>query len=143
MRNHRNIASLAVAAAMLGIAVPSASAVYGDDFVAAPSSSGSSAVTQDLRSPDTRDAATLSSSSQPSSAVTRQDLRSPDARDAANGVTAAATPDVEVIRLPESGSGFDWGDAGIGAGGLALLLTGLAGIALAMRRTGHGISLAR
>jgi hypothetical protein len=78
---------------------------------------------QDMRSPDARDAATRVQSS--------PDLRSPDRRDAAQGRGTASAPQVVVMKVsrPEvSGSGgFDWADAGIGAGavfGLVLLGVG-------------------
>jgi hypothetical protein len=64
---------------------------------------------QDLRSPDARDAAIASIESG------KQDVRSPDARDAGREPTTVPVPEpvVEVREVP--GSGFDWGDAGIGA----------------------------
>jgi hypothetical protein len=82
-------------------------------LVAAPAAHGSGSV--DLRSPDTRDAAT-----------TRQavDLRSPDARD----LSFAAAPD------QPSPSGTDWADVGIGAGTAVVLLVGLGGAVVAQRR---------
>ena len=52
------------------------------------------------------------------------DLRSPDTRDAAYGRVAAGSPAVAA----SASTGFDWGDAGIGAGasfGLMLLLLGM------------------
>src|SRR5262245_10263937 len=58
----------------------------------------------------------------------RQDLRPPDTRDAARGVVAArvaapAAPQVEVVRT--GSDGFEWGDAAIGAAaGLLLALMG-------------------
>jgi hypothetical protein len=80
---------------------------------------------QDLRSPDARDAATAAS--------VPQDLRSPDARDAGRP-PAVATPTTVVAVREVPVSGFDWGDAAIGAavilgmcsiaGGLMLLLSG-------------------
>jgi hypothetical protein len=87
------------------------------------------AASQDLRSPDARDAA--------SAAEAPQDLRSPDSRDAAAGLGTFSSPQIEVVRLsgPEVDSGgcFDWGDAGIGAGTiLGLILLG--GTLLAVHR---------
>jgi hypothetical protein len=75
----------------------------------------------DLRSPDTRDAAAKAVAAQASPAV---DLRSPDTRDAANGI---GMPEVVLVSTDpgESSSGFEWGDAGLGAG--ALLLVSLLG----------------
>jgi hypothetical protein len=95
---------------------------------------------QDLRSPDARDAAQAAEARQDQPA---QDLRSPDARDAGEGRGTFNAPEVTVVKVtdpsPASG-GLDWGDAGIGAGGLlGLILLGL-GSALAVvhhRQRGH------
>jgi hypothetical protein len=79
---------------------------------------------QDLRSPDTRDAAALVES--------RQDLRSPDTRDAAerNGFAPGRSVVVSVTRsVPAAAEGFEWDDAGIGAA-VTLGLMGAAGGAL-------------
>jgi hypothetical protein len=77
---------------------------------------------QDLRSPDARDAAQAAKVEVP------QDLRSPDARDA--GLPESPTPDtvVEIREVPSTG--FDWGDAGIGAAGILALLSIAGGLAL-------------
>jgi hypothetical protein len=88
---------------------------------------------QDLRSPDTRDAA--------AAAVAHQDLRSPDTRDAAEGRTPDMWPVVVPQPAPVVESGFDWLDAVVGfaaAIGLVLLLT--AGALLARRRTRHAVA---
>ena len=81
---------------------------------------------QDLRSPDTRDAA----------AQTSQDLRSPDARDAATGPRTAptfiVTPAPQAV--VETSSGFDWGSAAIGAAAILGLLAIGAGGVLVLRR---------
>ena len=83
---------------------------------------------QDLRNPDTRDAAEAS----------YLDLRNPDTRDAAE--SGGASPEVTVVRLPQPvsvESGLDWTDAGIGAGamlGLVMLLG--AGTAAIAHRSG-------
>jgi hypothetical protein len=71
----------------------------------------------DLRTPDTRDAA-RDAATDPG-----VDLRSPDARDAGREPQVAPTPEpiVQVRDVPESG--FDWGDAGIGAAGMLALLS--------------------
>jgi hypothetical protein len=73
---------------------------------------------QDLRSPDTRDAALVS--------VRSQDLRSPDTRDAAAGRGMRHAPEVTVVKLtapaPAADRGIDWGDAGIGAATLLALM---------------------
>ena len=95
---------------------------------------GAVASGQDLRSPDARDAA--------SGPV--QDLRTPDTRDLA---TRGALPQrsIPAPRIVEiSPGGFDWGDAGVGAGGalgLVLLVTGT-GAALVRRRAAHRVDIA-
>src|SRR4051794_10027131 len=73
----------------------------------------------DLRSPDTRDAA-LSSTV----ALHRADLRSPDTRDVANGVRFTTVPAPQVV-THEADSGFEWGDAAIGGGGVLFVVAGL------------------
>ena len=94
---------------------------------------------QDLRSPDARDAARTGSLVATTS-VAGQDLRSPDARDAAAGRGTFSAPQVAVVKLPQpmpvSSDAIDWGDVGIGAGGvlcLALLALG-ATLAITHRR---------
>jgi hypothetical protein len=82
----------------------------------------------DLRSPDTKEAAATAHATR--SGV---DLRSPDTRDAAVAAHAAPAPSVVVV----GDSGFDWVDAGIGAGGgiaIALLAAG----ALVLLRSSRG-----
>jgi hypothetical protein len=84
----------------------------------------------DLRSPDARHPFVAPAAATP-------DLRSPDARDAAQGRGAAGSPRVLVARMPEyqsSGDGMDWGDAGIGAGGVVAVLVLTAGGNLALQR---------
>ena len=84
---------------------------------------------QDLRNPDTRDVAEAA----------KFDLRNPDTREMAE--TGGASPEVTVVRVPQpvtaADSGLDWGDAGIGAGGmLGLVLLAAAGIlAVSHRRS--------
>jgi hypothetical protein len=113
------------AVAVLAMCVVPGFAYGMPDQPAPPPSSSAAAETdqyQDLRSPDARDAKT-----EPVPQVT-QDLRSPDARDA--GRPEAPTPDTVVeIREPQ-GSGFDWGDAGIGAAGILAMLSIAGGLAL-------------
>src|SRR5262245_7687183 len=95
-------------------------------------------LSQDLRSPDARDAAAAAEErlNQPA-----QDLRMPDTRDAADGRGTFSAPEVTVVKLPEaspSSGGIDWGDAGIGAGGmLGLVLLAIGGtMAVVHRRSG-------
>ncbi len=109
---------------------------------------------QNLPTPDTRDAAAAAAgqpdeymySSDPASAKARtqgyQDLRSPDARDAGRPPVQVPTPLVEIREVP--GSGFDWGDAGIGAAGIVALFGIAAGVALmaGTRRRRRGFQVA-
>jgi hypothetical protein len=70
------------------------------------------------------------------------DLRSPDARDAAAGIDLRRTPvpQVEVVQASSS-SGFDWGDAGIGAGGaVGIVLLALGGTVAVVRHRGGSIN---
>jgi hypothetical protein len=84
-------------------------------------------------------------SSSPESAQARsqntQDLRSPDARDATTDVKPApvAQPVVEIREAP----GFDWGDAGIGAAGILAMVSIAGGLALtvATRRRRRGTEM--
>jgi hypothetical protein len=99
------------------------------------------AAQQDLRSADARDAAQAAEARQDQPA---QDLRSADARDAAEGRGTFNAPEVTVVKVTEASQpasgGLDWGDAGIGAGGLlGLMLLGFGGaLAVAHRRQrGH------
>ena len=84
----------------------------------------------DLRTPDARDAATA--------APKPTDLRSPDAADFAAGRQIVASTPVQVGQAPNEGptaSGFDWGDAALGAGGaLAIALAGAGGTVALVRR---------
>ena len=77
------------------------------------------AAQQDLRSPDTRDAAER--------AQHVQDLRMPDTQDSAAGRGLETAPVVEFVDAP-SADGFDWTDAAVGAAGaLGVLLVGTGG----------------
>ena len=102
--------------------------------VAAVAAPTAAAQQQDLRSPDAVDAALVQRQA--------QDARSPDARDAAQGRGTFTAPRVTVVRVtqpsPSASRGFDWGDAGIGAGGiLALVLIGVgAALTVTHRRRG-------
>jgi hypothetical protein len=94
----------------------------------------------DLRSPDAVDAA--SAVTQRAHDQQSQDLRSPDAADSAAGRGTFTAPRVTVVKVAEpsqtTGGGFDWGDAGIGAGGvLALVLIAVgASLMVTHRRRG-------
>jgi hypothetical protein len=120
MRHHRLTRSAALGLAVVALAAPTAAAQ-----------------SQDLRSPDARD-------STPAARIV-QDLRTPDTRDAAAGRPVNAgmpTPSVNMVAptppVQSTDPGFDWGDAGIGAGILlALILLGL-GSTLAVVHRRHG-----
>jgi hypothetical protein len=108
-----------------------------DNHIAPPDTSKAVVLTgQDnhIAPPDTSKAVVVTQ--QPSSSS--NDLRSPDAK------AAAADPRTQTYATPTvikvgSDSGFDWGDAGIGAGG-ALAVVALAGgglVLVSRRRTTH------
>ena len=88
-------------------------------------------IAQALRSPDARPAP-----------AAIQDLRSPDARDAADGRGTFSAPEVAVVKVTEPSpptSGLDWGDAGIGAGGMLALTLLASGATLAITRRRQSI----
>ena len=106
-------------------------------------SAGAAPGTQDLRSPDTRDAVEQMEA-RDLGVTPSQDLRSPDARDAAREFPAYPSPAAvpapaevaEVAATPEAS--FDWGDAGIGAAMMLALLGIAAGLLLlAISRRGR------
>jgi hypothetical protein len=87
---------------------------------------------QDLRSPDAREPFTAPAA--------RVDLRSPDTRDAAAGRSAARSPSVVVVRMPQRTHGpgrTDWSDVGLGAGGALIMFALSTGGALAVQRRRH------
>ena len=114
-------------AAILALSATPASAVYSDH--AAPPSSAAEE-TQDLRMPDTRDAAAASSASDDQRPyVLQRDYGSPDTVDAARDLPPVQIP-APVVASAEPASGFDWGDAGFGAAGMLALLSIAGGSAL-------------
>jgi hypothetical protein len=154
MRRQPIVKSLTVVAALsaCAVAAPTAFASTGyplpdtskavvltgqDNHIAPPDTSKAVVLTgQDnhIAPPDTSKAVVVTQ--QPSSSS--NDLRSPDAK------AAAADPRTQTYATPTvlkvgSDSGFDWGDAGIGAGG-ALAVVALAGgglVLVSRRRTTH------
>ena len=62
------------------------------------------------------------------------DLRSPDATAAATDPTTQSYATPAVVKVGNGDSGFDWGDAGIGAGGTLLVLALAGGGALLVTR---------
>lgn len=120
MRRTTLTTTVALAAAL---AVPTAaSAVPYEYFHSSDSASAQARAqnSQDLRSPDARDAATVSQQ------ASVQDLRSPDARDAGREVKPipVQATTVEIREAP----GFNWGDAGIGAAAILALCSIAAGL---------------
>jgi hypothetical protein len=101
---------------------------------------------QDLRSPDAADAAAHRGLYEPDRGpyVLDRDYGSPDAVDAARDLPPVQIPApvVQVRELPASG--FDWGDAGIGAAGMLALFSIAAGSMLLLvgRKRRQGIQLA-
>ena len=122
-------------ATVAALAVTAAPAAAMPDYELSGAGGGSSsevgqasAVVQDLRSPDARDASTGSSAPVEQTPAVVQDLRSPDVRDVASGYQPE--PVVAVDTDTVSSGGFDWASAAIGVaavGGVALLLLGLVG----------------
>jgi hypothetical protein len=116
LRRRRAVA-LALSTGVLAAVVPTAVAAASDDLRSPDARDAAVAAQQqalsdgDLRSPDARDAA-LAGQQPSGSDVASRDLRSPDARDAANGVatgsqptaTAAPTETRTVIAVEERGS---------------------------------------
>jgi hypothetical protein len=100
---------------------------------------------QDLRSPDAQDAAAHRGLYQPDEGpwVLDRDYGSPDAADAARDLPPVNLP-APVVEVKEPPSGFDWGDAGIGAAGMLALFSIAAGSALLLtgrrRRQGFGVA---
>jgi hypothetical protein len=89
---------------------------------------------QDLVSPDARDARPVTHKP-----IESTDLRSADAQDAAANprLRSYRTPTIIEVASPTapSSSGFDWGDAGIGAAGtLAVIAIAAGGTVLVIRR---------
>ena len=90
---------------------------------------------QDLRMPDTRDAA--------AAAERKQDLRTPDTRDWAAGRGVDTAPVIEFVEVRKP-SGFDWTAAGLGAGaGIGLVLVGAGTAMTAARLRRRSIGTAR
>jgi len=136
MRRKSIVKSLTVVAALSTCAVAAPTAFASTGYPPPDTSKAVVVTGQDnhIAPPDTSKAVVVAQ--QPS--ASSNDLRSPDA------IAAAADPRTRTYASPEvvklsSDSGFDWGDAGIGAGG-ALAVVALAGGGLLLvtrRRTTH------
>jgi hypothetical protein len=133
-----------LALVVAGFAAPAAAAQSADheSQVAAAVGTGHHAG-QDLRMPDTIDAAN-GPSSKPQPATAAQDFRMPDTRDLALGRGTSTAPDVLVVSAagPVPESGVNWTGVGIGAAGaIGLVLISLGGAVLVARRR-RGLSTA-
>jgi len=89
---------------------------------------------QDFASPDARDVRPVTQNP-----IESTDLRSADAQDAAANPSRRSYPTPTIIEVASpaapSSSGFDWGDAGIGAAGtLAVIAIAAGGTVLVTRR---------
>jgi hypothetical protein len=104
----------------------------------APPSRGAYVLNRDYGSPDAVGAAPQPANR--GSYVLNRDYGSPDAVDAARDLPPVQMPVIEARNVPSSG--FDWGDAGIGAAGMLALFSIAGGAALLLtgRRRGHGIA---
>jgi hypothetical protein len=140
MFTHRLTRTATVALAVVATAAPAASAMPADGI----GTTATQQQAQDLRSPDTRDAAEGRRVYTPVPAEPQaQDLRSPDTRDFAAGRGTYNSPDVVVVKSPASApapttaGGIDWEDVGIGAGALfSVALIGLGGALAIVHRRG-------
>jgi hypothetical protein len=137
MFNHRLTRTAAIAIAIAAGAATTASA---DDHWRTQDASP-----QDLRSPDTRDAAEFRGIYAPIRAQDQpqppQDLRNPDTRDFAEGRGTYNSPEVVVVKAPPvaepTATGIEWADVGIGAGGLlGASILALGGSLLVVQRRG-------
>ena len=128
---HRRLTTFG-AAVVLACAV-SQPAFAGPADLRAPAASDAASGAQqstagaDLRAPDSRDAHRFAPA-----APVAIDRRTPDTVDLASGGVVARVP---VVTVASPQGGFDWGDAGIGAGGaVAVLLLGLGAALMATHR---------
>ena len=134
-RRTRRFPRLAIAVVVVGLMAPASALALPSDYrsadavdagIQAQQSQSSEQTPQgpvDYRSPDAVDAGIQAQQSQSSEQTSQGpvDLRSPDA------VDTRFVPTAEPTIVHSSSRGFDWGDAGIGAGLiLGLLLIGLA-----------------
>jgi hypothetical protein len=125
---------LAATIAALGASTAAGQPIDGPkhDAIAAGHATTAQYTPSDLRTPDSV------SASKPSTTEPVVDMRTPDARDHGQGRGTFNAPEVTVVKVLDpapTGSGFDWADAGIGAGGLlGLILLALGGTATIAHR---------
>ena len=95
----------------------------------------SAAAQQDLRSPDARDAASVTATP-----AQGQDLRSPDARDAALPAPSSKAPEPQPIvqtpaaKVPDSSNGVDWMAIALGIAGSLLVVGAVVAVTARSRR---------
>jgi hypothetical protein len=149
MRNHRITHTAVVGVVVAALAAPGAAAQQDlrmpDTREAAAASTARGP--QDLRMPDTRDAAARVAQrtvTMPGLAVptplpdVRQDLRSPDTRDIVQGRGPSTAPDVTVIEVPQPAAAAAGGiDWGDAGMGAAFMLVLAAAGILAVRSRRH------
>ena len=143
---------ISVALATLAFAAPAAVARPIDERgqIGTSSLAGTTTPRQDLRNADNRaiENALAQEREYGSYDSTAQELRSPDTRDAAAGRGTFNAPDVTVVSLPKpapvsADGGFDWSDAGIGAGSLlGIIAIGLGGATAIVHRRRRGTGTA-
>jgi hypothetical protein len=107
---------------------------------------------QDLRSPDARDAARDLPSAPaathagpgPYTDSERALVESPEVQQMVNRIGGELSASSPVVAVSAPSGGFDWGDAGIGAGGMVALFSIAAGSTLLLigRRRRHGFRAA-
>jgi hypothetical protein len=140
MFKHRLIRTVAVVLALGAVAAPAAAARPID---AEPGAT----LPHHFQTADTRDAVVPRGLYEPMRPEDQpqppQDLRNPDTVDFANGRGTYNSPEVVVVDLPKpvsppvSAGGFDWADAGLGAGSLlGITLIGLGGALFIVHRRG-------
>jgi hypothetical protein len=140
MFKHRLIRTGAVALALCAVAAPAAAARPID---AQPGAT----LPHDFQTADARDAAVHRGLYEPMRPEDQpqppQDLRNPDTVDFANGRGTYNSPEVVFVDVPKpvsapvSAGGFDWADAGLGAGSLlAITLIGLGSALFIVHRRG-------
>jgi hypothetical protein len=128
--------TLAIAAFGSSSAIAEPADLRTPDAIDAGKPAGVQTTPSDVRTPDAIDAG------QPANQTPGLEARTPDARDHAEGRGTFSAPEVTVIKVTDPSpvfTGFDWSDAGIGAGGLlGLILVAVGGtMALSHGRHGH------
>jgi hypothetical protein len=125
--SRKTLSTIATLAAVLATAaVPATGAAQGGQDLRSPDTREAAALVatsngQDLRSPDARAAAGVVATSN------SQDLRSPDARD-------TFRPDTGAVPSPAPSTDTDWGEIGLIGGAIVVTLIGVGGLLYLVRR---------